>query len=99
MKTTVHDSCKYPWGSKTLVTVDDEGCIYNFSIPSDKLKSEDIVKIAEGRVINFKESQQAELQEIEEIETLQSQKEVLIDEIAVLQAQKDALANEIGGSE
>jgi hypothetical protein len=91
MKTTVHDSCQYSWGIETLVTVDDDGRIYNFSVPSNKLKSEDIAKIAEAWVTQLKESQQAELQEIEEVQTLQSQKYKLIAEIAVLQAQKDAL--------
>lgn len=83
MKITIHDTVKRPWGYETLVTVDDNGTIWNFPIMTDPKKPEDIAKNAESLVTQWTEAKQAE-EAASETRLIDEAKTVIIEKINYL---------------
>lgn len=93
---TLHDSAKRPWGIETLVTVEEDGEVYNFSICTkakpikENLEIEAVALMNKQKQIILEKDIQAN-----DIHTLEIQKQTLITEIEDLKAQKTALIAEV----
>lgn len=98
-KITIHDSARRPWGIETLVTVDDDGDIFNFAVCNkETVDTATLEREASERtdkqkqIIAAKELRAGTVETLQDdITTLEAEKQKLQDDIATLEEEKSDL--------